>query len=399
MRIYLLFLLCLLFVSCKKSPPVEVLGDPSVDYFSPGLGNVGDTILVIGQNFSKTAQNNVVKFGTVDAPAFRSTVHPASIADSLQVIVPAGASSAVLRLMVYTRQAVSKDTFFVTTGKWIKRASLPGGGRFNGVAFAIGDKGYVGLGTGEGVSPANERNDLWEYDPTADTWTRKADYPNGTLRQCTSFVINGKAYVGFGTQTTLSYLNNYSLYAYDPAANVWTKKATTPAYETDDVVGLAANNTGYIITGFYSSQFLTYDQPSDTWQVKANFPGPTRSQASGFVINNEIYVGGGNSGQILSYNDLWKYSPTAGIWTQLAGAPASGYPEISFSLNGKGYRGLPYYGGFYEYDPVANTWARKKPFPGIAYKYQLSFTVNNRAFVTCGLIDNGYSAETWEFVP
>jgi len=190
---------------------VEVLGDPSVDYFSPGLGDAGDTILVIGQNFSKTAKNNVVKFGLADAAAFQCTAHPAPAADSLKVVVPAGASSAPLRLKVYSKQAISKDTFYVTTGKWIKRASLPGCGRFNGVAFAVCDKGYVGLGTGDGISPANERNDLWEYDPTADTWTQKANYPNGTLKKCTSFVINGKAYVGFGTQTTLSYLNNYSL--------------------------------------------------------------------------------------------------------------------------------------------------------------------------------------------
>jgi len=399
-RLSALIFLCLLFASCKKSqPPVESLGDPTIDYYFPNTGNVGDTVLIVGQNLSKTAKNNIIKFGGAEAAAFQSIVHPSPIADSLRVVIPAGASSAPLQLAVYSKHAVAKDTFYITTGKWIKRASFPPGGRFNGVAFSVGSKGYVGLGTGEGNPAGHELQDLWEYDPDANTWTRKADYPNGTIRQCTSFVIGTMAYVGFGTHTASPYANNYSLYAYDPAADTWTVKASAPAFETDDVVGLAVNNTGYIITGFYSSQFLTYDQPSDTWTKKPNFPGGTRSQASGFVINNEVYIGGGNPGTIPYYNDFWKYSPLADKWTQLTNIPAVDFPAISFSLNGKGYWGAPYYGGFYEYDPTTNKWARKKPFPGIAYKYQMAFTVNNRAFVTCGLIDNGYSAETWEFVP
>jgi len=399
------FLAVVLFTTCKKSStnPInaENLGDPTIKYYSSYSGNVGDTLWISGKNFSKTAQNNIVKFNTVTAVAFQSIVHANFITDSIRVVVPPGAASAILQINVYTKTAVAVDTFYVTTGTWIRRADFAGAPRFSGAAFSIGSRGYVGMGT-----TANAYlNDLWEYDPTLNTWTRKADYPNGTLRECTSFVNNNKACVGLGTSPSNNFSRNISLNEYDPATNSWASKANFPLSSTVNVVGLSANNKGYAITGDFTNQFYIYDPTLNTWASKNNFPGATRTYASGFVINNELYVGGGVSGFSLTYSDLWKYSPATDKWTQLASAfTNSDYPSVAFTLNGKGYRGLYHTSsfkdsGFYEYDPSTNKWAMKKAFPGIANGYQLAFTVNNRAFVTCGLIPNGYSAETWEFVP
>src|SRR5262249_24884179 len=163
---------------------------------------------------------------------------------------------------------------------------------------------------------------------------------------------------------------------YDPTADAWTLKASIPYGETIDVVGLAAAGKGYVITGFYSTQFLTYDPVLNTWTRKPDFPGPERTAASGFAINDEIYVRGGSSGQAVNYIDLWKYSPSTDKWTRLADAFSGGDGSTGFTLNGKGYR-LMYFSskgsGFYEYDPVTDKWAMKKAFPGIAYRGQLSF--------------------------
>ncbi|MBP6673025.1 MAG: IPT/TIG domain-containing protein, partial [Bacteroidetes bacterium] len=40
---------------------------PSITHFSPTTGVIGSTVIITGQNFSKTAQNNKVRFGGVKA--------------------------------------------------------------------------------------------------------------------------------------------------------------------------------------------------------------------------------------------------------------------------------------------------------------------------------------------
>ena len=162
MRIYTLVFLAILFASCKKSNntgPVEELGEPVIKTFTPS-GNVGDTVWITGKNFSKTAQNNIAKFGIANGTTFKSIIHTGNLADSLAVVVPPGASSDILKLSIYSQSISAKDSFYVTTGRWIKRASCPSGGRFSGAAFSIGNKGYIGMGTGEGSASGPYLKDL-----------------------------------------------------------------------------------------------------------------------------------------------------------------------------------------------------------------------------------------------
>jgi len=67
---------------------------PTVDSFTPTFSTVGSTVVITGTNFSKTAANNTVKFGTVEAE-----VNSAS-ATSLTVIVPSGAKTGVISVTV-----------------------------------------------------------------------------------------------------------------------------------------------------------------------------------------------------------------------------------------------------------------------------------------------------------
>ena len=52
------------------------------------------------------------------------------------------------------------------TNTWIKRADYGAGSVHDAVGFSIGNKGYIGTGTGN-YDKSNPANDLWEYsDPT-----------------------------------------------------------------------------------------------------------------------------------------------------------------------------------------------------------------------------------------
>lgn len=394
-----------LLAACSKPSPgpdngngtAETLGDPVINAYFPSSGNVGDTILIIGQNFSKLAKNNQVSFNP--ASAIPLVVVPGAKYDTMEVIVPSGANTGRLTVSVLSKTATGKDTFWITTGKWIRRADFPAGGRANAMAFGIGRKGYLGFGV---VFGWLSQQDLWEYDPDLDHWTRKADCPS--CPATTSFVVNNKAYVGFDISSNATAANQF--YTYDPTLNSWSLKGNVNGEAITDAVSFVAANKGYITSNDFSFRFLMYDPSAGTWTQKNNFPVPRRSLASGFVINDELYLGGGHWDSI-TYKDLWKYSPALDKWTQLANAYSGSFPLTSFSLNGKGYwlLGNSYKGsGFYEYDPATNTWSMKKAFPGSAYKNEMSFVANNRAFVTGGIVyisaaHDTLSAETWEFVP
>lgn len=78
-------------------------------------------------------------------------------------------------------------------GKWAQKAPFPNGGRINSAGFAIGDKGYVGLGKRGWF-----RSGFWEYSQATDEWTVVADFPGPVRLNGLGFAIAGKGYIGFG---------------------------------------------------------------------------------------------------------------------------------------------------------------------------------------------------------
>src|SRR5277367_6827056 len=72
-------------------------------------------------------------------------------------------------------------------GTWSPRDTLPDSAMFQGISgFSIGNYGYAGLG--DNVAGINE-NYFWQFDPSTDTWARKADFPGSARVAPASFVI------------------------------------------------------------------------------------------------------------------------------------------------------------------------------------------------------------------
>ncbi len=124
----------------------------------------------------------------------------------------------------------------------------------NRVAFTIGNKAYSG--TGMLISGSESYKDFWEYDPSLDAWTQKADVGTGDSARCSAiaFSINGKGYIGGGEDDGFLYgvgLNDF--WEYDTATNAWTQKSNIPqmpSYGSTFVI----NGKGYsIITKANSS--------------------------------------------------------------------------------------------------------------------------------------------------
>jgi N-acetylneuraminic acid mutarotase len=214
------------------------------------------------------------------------------------------------------------------------------GSNHQAAGLSLGGMGYIGTGL-EGSGSSRE---LWAYDPVAAAWTRKADFGGGARHAAVGFTVQGKGYVGAGREGFVpgsSWLRD--LWAYDPATDTWTRKADFLELERFDAVAFSIGDRGYMGTGTGPGptlrfDFWEYEPAADAWTQKADFSAAARSLAVGFSIRDKGYLGTGWAG--MDREDFWEYDPATDSWTQRAdfgGGARSG--AVGFSIGGKGYVG------------------------------------------------------------
>jgi hypothetical protein len=86
-----------------------------------------------------------------------------------------------------------------------------------------------------------------EYDPTIDTWTRKADMPTPRLF-LTSVAVDGRIYAIGGVSNTNETLPLVEVY--DPTTNTWTEGPPL-AIAREELSACAVDGTIYVIGGFH----------------------------------------------------------------------------------------------------------------------------------------------------
>jgi N-acetylneuraminic acid mutarotase len=307
-------------------------------------------------------------------------------------------------------------------GIWEMKRSLGDSSmaRQSGVGFSIGNKGY--FGTGNTISSDNSdifKSDFWEYDPATNAWTQKANFGGGQRTTAMGFSIGNKGYLGTGATSPGPFAFDKDFWEYDPAANVWTRKADYGGLETVGAVGFSIGNKGYVGTGANSSgltgDFWEYDPVTDAWTRKASFGGGPRYGAVGFSIGNKGYIGTGydsNGHTLGNRKDFWEYEPATDTWTQkadfggLARSLAAG-----FSIGSKGYIGTgdisPDRAGFsddfWEYDPATNGWLIKAYFGGGERIHASGFNIGSKGYLGFGAFTDNPSAprknDLWEYTP
>jgi N-acetylneuraminic acid mutarotase len=218
----------------------------------------------------------------------------------------------------------------IATNTWTTGANMPdvrsfmasGYNSANGKIYLV--SGY-NTGTVDSAQP-----DTWEYDPVANTFTSKADFPHPAGGMA-SGVINGHLYVAGGRDA--ANLNINLNWDYDIAANTWTQRADMPgaqpnvpgsAVALDALFAFGGGNpftgpaspTAAARPGFRSTKaaFATervrgptvpdtanntfvYDPATDVWTTSANM-NTVRSFTSGAYIgnSNKIIAAGGFDG-------------------------------------------------------------------------------------------------------
>ncbi len=262
---------------------------------------------------------------------------------------------------------------------WNSKSPYPSFARHRCAAFSIGNKGYMGTGHINSGTISMAYTDWWEFDPSSNSWTQKADYPQPRFA-CAGFTIGNKGYLGGGNEQNFG--NRDEFYEFNPITNVWTPKATLPIANGGGF-GFAINGVGYMAL---SGSLYSYNITTDTWAF-VPCGVPFQNYSSGFVINNKVYV-------LPTYSQtLYVFDPATGITTTKANFIGEArYAACSFAVRGQGYIGLGYgtstgnvVKDFYFYDPILDVWDTiPKTFPGVRRNYVPSFVIGDNAYFGTG---------------
>ena len=270
---------------------------------------------------------------------------------------------------------------------WARKADMPitkmqpSTSVVGGKIYAIG--GWNAIGEWNPQWDALTRVD--EYDPTTDTWTRKADMPTGR-GHTNACVVDGKIYVIGGDDG----LGISAVEVYDPVTDTWTRKADMPTrrwwFSTCTVDGII-----YVIGGRYNSAHSriveAYDPATDTWTTKSDM-FTARSFLSTCVVDGLIYaIGGGAPGKVA----VEVYDPATDTWTTKAPMPTARYGLDAVVVDGKIYAiggwyfslGGPIYSTMEVYDTVTDTWTKGVDIPVTTAMHSTS-VVDEKIYVMGG---------------
>jgi len=386
-----LFVVLITVISCTKT---QTASKPAILSFDPVKLAAYNYVTIYGSHFDTVASKNLVSFNGQAATVFK--IQGDSV---LVVVVPQNVTPGKITVTVNGVVSTSESSYSVLAGSWIRKADVPDpvppNGRVDGIGFAIGNTGYIGLGTNNGETFA----DLYAYDPATNQWTAKSSLPVGLLRAF-SMVINGKAYVGTGAGTGANYGNSKLFFEYDPSSDKWTPKGDFPGGIRKGASAFSVVDKGYAGLGENDNvgfkDWWQYNPSTDNWIRKSDFPGTfVPEDGFGFTLNGKIYIGGSVSLNPI-INEWWQYDPAIDAWTKKKNMPWGCDYLKGVVVNNIGYLMAA---ESWQYDDVSDSWTQKATFG--PRNFGSVFSIGNKAYYGTGLgwPSTLYNTDFWEYTP
>ncbi|MFO7657048.1 MAG: kelch repeat-containing protein [Bacteroidales bacterium] len=193
------------------------------------------------------------------------------------------------------------------TDIWTKKNSIDDTSRIHTSCFSIGDKAYLTGGhkvtySGNSFTYGNPTNEVWEYNSTNNTWTKRSPFPGGNVSGVPAFSSNGKGYL----------LYNYNeLWEFTPGSNEWQKIKTFP-FKIVSTSGIGVDSSFYFFGYDYDSKkmFYEYNIAKDSVIKRTLFQEDIYPRV---YVNSEekLILGGDNFGTVFfEYNLLLPQGPT-----------------------------------------------------------------------------------------
>lgn len=187
---------------------------------------------------------------------------------------------------------------------WSFAAPLPGNGRSDAIAFVWNNKAYVASGTDNDAPGMNTiSQQLWEYDPSTNTWTRKADLLYGIAQGSMGLKIGNYFYLpGSGSQAQ----------EYNPATNSWRTLNGNYSYRNGYTISDKNFDFAYAITDGVTRVSLNNDRSALIYEFYNYIPAGGYAGAAHLshgvyqVYANEVYFGLGRiDPNIATQTSMW----------------------------------------------------------------------------------------------
>ncbi len=291
---------------------------------------------------------------------------------------------------------------------WVQLTTLSSFERDRATGFSIGDKLYFGTGYINSIASS----DFWEYNTLTGTWTQIADIV-GNRHGAVGFSNDGKGYICMGHQP-IGYVYFNDLQEYNPSSNSWTFKASFPqtgryggnAFVIDGTAYIVGGNLGSA-SGPYSNSMVAYDFATDSWSFKSNYPGTLSYYRTSFTLNGFGYVGSGvklGPGGYTYYDTFYSYNPISDTWSPIPSYPGGSYAGMtSFVFQQQAFVGLGTdnsfnpNNAFFIYDPTLGIWNPGPTFTnGPLRSHGVGLSTSSRAFFGTGYLSGNSLDDLWE---
>jgi N-acetylneuraminic acid mutarotase len=161
---------------------------------------------------------------------------------------------------------------------WAQMANYPGGPRTSPGGMTIAQKGYAWSGWSD--TAYYSIPDFWEYDPIINQWTQKSAPPTDGRINGISCGGSSHGYAGLGRELAGSDYDD--IYEYDPSADTWTSIPNPfPAYVVNrfrsNVINFVYNDklyTGGGVTRLAGGDYVAHYEFFVYNSLVTNIPGP-----------------------------------------------------------------------------------------------------------------------------
>jgi hypothetical protein len=191
---------------------------------------------------------------------------------------------------------------------WTQKASVPspGVGSNFGSSALLGGAIYVFGGVTGPPGPITITSTAWKYNIASDTWSRIADLPTTNFGAAVA-AIGSKIYIASGS----GFLQQ--TFAYDPVANTYTRVADAPPVAQARMHAVVLNGEMHAFAGgFEGSAHIVYNPVTNTWRSAAPMPFTATDPAVGVLAGRAFVVGGRPTAHTQVYD------PGTDSWTQAA---------------------------------------------------------------------------------
>jgi len=191
----------------------------------------------------------------------------------------------------------------------------------------------------------NKSIEVWKYRDENDEWDFISNYPGKATQYLTSFINNGKLFIGGGLEPSgvSQFESVYDFWEYNIESDVWKEKGNIPIKPYGFKGNLSCtteNDQVFIYT--QTNELWQYNSDTDSWTSKSKFIGPFRYTTNLIEKNQKLYLIGGsyhNSG-IYGLKDCWEYSIESDQWEIVAFMPESYSNGVAFTYKDHIYAGL-----------------------------------------------------------